>query len=165
MVDITEISAIVAAVGVIVGVILTVLELRNLVSQRKTELVTSLYSSTFNSKEFTEAGILVWSLEYKDYDDFVKKYGLMRDKEPVWVAINLVTNTFNELGILLHDKSVRAQTIDELLGYRIALYWEKLEPLIEGMRRQLNPRVSEWFEYLYNEIQKFQQSKKGVRNG
>ena len=161
MVDVTEISAIVAAVGVLVGVILTVLELRNLVKQRKTELVTSLYSSTFNSKEFTEAGILVWSLEYKDYDDFVKKYGLMRHKEPVWVAINLVTNTFNELGILLHEKSIRVEMVDKLFGYRIDLFWRKLKPLIEGMRKQLNPRVSEWFEYLYNEMQRFQESKKG----
>ena len=161
MVDVTEVSAIVAASGVIVGVILTVLELRNLVKQRKTELVTSLYSSTFNSKEFTEAGILVWSLEYKDYDDFVKKYGLMRDKEPVWVAINLVTNTFNELGILLHEKSIRVEMVDKLFGYRIDLFWRKLKPLVEGMRKQLNPRVSEWFEYLYNEMQRYQQSKKG----
>jgi hypothetical protein len=68
---------------------------------------------------------------------------------------------FNELGILLHEKSVRAETIDELFGYRVALFWEKLKPLIDGMRKQLSPRVSEWFEYLYNEMQRFQQSKKG----
>jgi hypothetical protein len=160
VVDITEISAIVAAAGVMVGVILTVLELRNLLRQRKTDLVTSLYSSTFNNKEFTEAGLLVMSLEYKDYGDFVKKYGQMNAKEPIWVAVNLATNFFNELGILLHEKSVRAKTIDELFGYRVALFWEKLKPLIDGMRKQLNPRVSEWFEYLYNEMQRFQQSKK-----
>jgi hypothetical protein len=160
VVDVTEISAIVAAAGVIVGVILTVLELRNLVRQRKTDLVTTLYSSTFNNKEFTEAGLLIMSLEYKDYDDFLKKYGQMSDKEPIWVAVNLVTNMFNELGILLHEKSVSAEMIDKLFGYRIALFWDKLKPLIEGMRKQLNPRVSEWFEYLHNEIQRFQQSKK-----
>jgi hypothetical protein len=159
MVDITEISAIVAAAGVMVGVILTVLELRNLLRQRRTDLVTSLYSSTFNNKEFTEAGLLVMSLEYKDYGDFVEKYGQMNAKEPIWVAVNLATNFFNELGILLHEKSVRAETIDELFGYRVALFWEKLKPLIDGMRKQLNPRVSEWFEYLYNEMQRFQQSK------
>ena len=42
MVDITEISAIVAAAGVLVGVVFTVMELRNLVKQRQTDLVTQL---------------------------------------------------------------------------------------------------------------------------
>jgi hypothetical protein len=152
---------VIAAAGVLVGVALTVLELRNLVRQRKTDLVTTLYSSTFNNKEFTEAGLLVMSLEYKDYDDFVKKYGQMNSREPVWVAVNLATNMFNELGILLHDRSVRVETIDELFGYRVALFWEKLKPLIDGMRKQLNPRVSEWFEYLYDEMLRFEQLKKG----
>jgi len=161
MVDVTEISAIVAAAGVLVGVVLTVLELRNLVKQRKTELVTTLYSSTFNNREFTEAGLMVMSLEYKDYDDFIEKYGQMDSKEPIWVAVNLATNMFNELGILLHDKSVSDETIDELFGYRIAFLWEKLKPLIDGMRKQLSPRVSEWFEYLHNEMQRFQKSKEG----
>jgi len=44
MLDIPSISVMVAAAGVIVGVVFTVLELRNLIKQRQTDLVTRLYS-------------------------------------------------------------------------------------------------------------------------
>ncbi|NIO38532.1 hypothetical protein GTO27_12670, partial [Candidatus Bathyarchaeota archaeon] len=54
MLDIPSISALVAVAGVIVGVILTVVELRNLVKQRQTDLVVRLYS-TYGSKESQEA--------------------------------------------------------------------------------------------------------------
>jgi hypothetical protein len=164
VVDIQTVSIAVASASVTLAAIYYIWQIRHQTKTRKTDLVTALYSSTFNNKEFTEAGLLVMSLEYKDYDDFVNKYGQMSDKEPVWVAVNLATNFFNELGILLHEKSVRAEMIDELFGYRVAFFWEKLKPLIEGMRKQLSPRVSEWFEYLHNEMKKYQQ-KKGVSHG
>ena len=54
MVDITEISAIVAAAGVLVGVVLNVLELRHLRKQRQTDLVVKLYSA-FTSDDFSES--------------------------------------------------------------------------------------------------------------
>ncbi|MGB8779358.1 MAG: hypothetical protein WCD81_01770 [Candidatus Bathyarchaeia archaeon] len=74
MVDITEISAIVAAAGVLVGVILTVLELRHLARSRRTDSYWRIMSS-FNSKEYLEALQKVLSLEFEDYDDFTRKYG------------------------------------------------------------------------------------------
>jgi hypothetical protein len=44
MLDIPSISAIVAAAGVLVGVVIAVIELRNLVKQRQSDLVMRLYS-------------------------------------------------------------------------------------------------------------------------
>ena len=43
MLDIPSISAIVAAIGVIIGVVFTVLEPRNLVKTRQTDLMIRLY--------------------------------------------------------------------------------------------------------------------------
>jgi hypothetical protein len=54
MVDITEVSAIVAAAGVLVGVVLNVLELRHLRKQRQTDLVVKLYSA-FTSDDFLKS--------------------------------------------------------------------------------------------------------------
>ena len=90
MLDIPSISTIIAAIGVIIGVVLTVLEIRNLVDTRQTDLVIRLYS-TFGSKEVQDA-------------------------------------------------------------------WEKIKPIAEGERKQTNrPQIWEWFEYLYNEMQKREQ--------
>lgn len=74
MLDIASISAIVVASVAVVGVAFTVLELRNLVKARQTDLVIRLYS-TFESKEFQEALDKVLVREYKDYNDYKKKHG------------------------------------------------------------------------------------------
>ncbi len=74
MVDITEISAIVAAAGVLVGVVYYVLEMRHQSKMRETDFVVRLYS-TFGSKEFHEILKEVQTLQFIDYEDFVKKYG------------------------------------------------------------------------------------------
>jgi len=50
VVDITEISAIVAAAGVLVGVVFTVLQLRDLVKTRQSDLLMRMHLA-FSSKE------------------------------------------------------------------------------------------------------------------
>jgi len=54
MLDIPSISTLVAAVGVIVGVVFAVLELKNITRTRQTDLVVRLYS-TFGTEDFQEA--------------------------------------------------------------------------------------------------------------
>jgi hypothetical protein len=159
MVDAQTVSIVVASASVIAGIIYYTLQVRHQTKIRQMDLVMRLYS-TFTSKEFTEAGLLVGWSEYKDFEDFVRKYGQMRPEKPMWVAVNQVSNFLNEVGMPLHRGFITIELVDELFGYRIAVVWEKMKPLIEGMRKQLDPRVCEWFEYLYNEMQKFQQSGK-----
>jgi hypothetical protein len=60
MVSITEISAIAAAAGVLVGAALTVLELRHFSKQRQTQLVVELSSQT-RSREYKEATMEILS--------------------------------------------------------------------------------------------------------
>ena len=74
MVDITEISAIAAAVGVIIGVVFATLQLRDLVKTRQTDLAMRL-DTTFSSKEFQEAWVETLRMEFNDYEDYLKKYG------------------------------------------------------------------------------------------
>ncbi len=74
MVDVSTLSIVIAAASVVVGVILAVLQIRDLVKTRQTDLVMRLYS-TFGTEELQKAGIRIWNSEYKDYNDFVKKYG------------------------------------------------------------------------------------------
>jgi len=54
MLDIPSVSAVVAAVGVLVGVALTYLEIRSLVSTRKTDLVIGIWSLV-GTREYLEA--------------------------------------------------------------------------------------------------------------
>jgi hypothetical protein len=163
VVDITEISAMVAAAGVLVGVVLTVLELRHLRKQRQTDLVVKLYSA-FTSDDFLVSLLKVVNLEFEDYRDYVKKYGSLTSETPINVAIFKIANYFDEAGTLLHRGLIDADLVSEFLMLATLTYWGKLKPLIEGFREDSGSRFSlYWFEYFYNEMkkreQKLQQSK------
>ena len=159
MLDIPSISAIVAAVGVIVGVVFTVMELRNLVKQRQTDLVVRLYS-TFIGKECLDATMEFLALQFEDYNDYVKKYGdPVLSGNPVHKAMLIVDNFFNQVGILLHRKLIDVGLVRDVFTYRVELLWKKAEPIIQGFRREHNqPEAGKWFEYLYNEMKKREQT-------
>jgi len=157
MLDIPSISAIVAAIGVIIGVIFAVLQLRDLVKTRKTDLVIRLYS-TYGSREFQEAWVETLRLEFKDYHDYLKKYGATSEK-PVYTSVNMVAAYFEGIGILLRRRLIDIALVDDLLSSDIVLTWHKMKPIVEGWRKQFNrPQISEWFEYLYDEMQKREQT-------
>ena len=148
MLDIPSISATVAALGVIVGVVFTLMELRNLVKTRQTDLVIRLYS-TMGSREFQEAWDRFMKGEYKDLDDFDRKYSV----EGYEIGI-----FFEGIGVLLHRKLIDIGLVDDLFSGPVKMTWEKMKPLAEATRKKLNlPQMGEWFEYLYNEMQKREQ--------
>ena len=166
MLDIPSISAIVAAVGVLVGVVIAVVELRNLVKQRQTDLVTRLSRDIAVDRQALDAFVDVMDAEFEDYDDFVRKYGKFISKNSVPMSFMIIGNSFEQIGVLHRNKLIDASLVDQL--FPISIMWEKMKPLVEGMRKEYHdPAFFEWFEYLYNEMkkreQKLQQS--GVRGG
>jgi hypothetical protein len=162
VVDITEISAMVAAAGVLIGVVFTILELRHLVKQRQTDLVTRLSYDISTNKAFLEAFVDTFEVEFKDYDDFVKRYGKPISRNQVPMSFMMMANFFEQLGVLFKNKLIDPALIDQL--FPITIEWEKMKPLIEGMRKEYdNPGFFEWFEYLYKEMKEREQT--GVNYG
>ena len=149
MVDITEISAIVAAVGVLVGVVYYILDMRHQSKMRQTDMVMRLYS-TFGSTEFLKAYQTIMGAEFEDYEDYLKRYSTNAE---VRLALMSVGTYFEGIGMLVKRKLVSMGLIDDLLNANILSTWEKIKPIAEGMRKRV-PQSWEWFEYLYNEMKK-----------
>jgi len=153
MIDITSINAvsgILAAIGVLVGVVFAVLQLRDLVKTRQTDLVIRLYSA-FSSQEWLESWEKIRDVEITDYNNYKKKHRM--------VDVNRMILIYEEIGVLLQRGLIDIGLIDDLFGGSIRMTWEKLEPLIESARKKLNePEIGEWWEYLYNEMQKREQT-------
>jgi hypothetical protein len=146
LVDLQTISIMIASTGVFVAAIYYVLQIRHQTKLRQTDLVMRLFSH-FGSKEFQESWQNILSSEYEDYDDYVKKYG----KADAWGVFML----FEGMGLLVHRKLVKIDVVDELVSGPIKSTWEKMKPIIEGYRNQYNqPQFCEWFEFLYNEMEK-----------
>jgi hypothetical protein len=155
MVDLTSISAILAAIGVFAGVVFAILQLRDLVKTRQTDLIIRLHQTSIG-KEHVEAFGKYMTAEYKDFNDFVEKYGPLFSDKPVPMAFLMMSTYFEGIGVLAHRKLVDVNLVGDL--FAVSIIWEKMKPLIEGARKQFNePRFYEWFEYLYNEIQKREQ--------
>jgi len=152
MVDITEISAMVAVTGVLVGVAYYILDMRNQSRIRQTDLILRLQSD-WRSRELRESYVRVMNMKFKTYEEFAEKYPLWSEiGSPDYRAVSEVGSFFDGVGILLHRKLVDVEMVDELFGTRIKDAWEKLKPAIEGRRKEVNPVLRKWFEYLYNEI-------------
>ena len=162
MLDVTEISAVIAAAGVLVGVAYYILDMRNQSRVRQTELLARLRSA-FTSDDFLTALVKTRNLEFEDYNDFAKKYGSITLETPLNIAVLKIANYFDEVGFLLHRGLVDADLIGEFMTFSIAASWNKLKPLIEGYRKETNSRFSHWFEYLVNEMKKREQA--GVVSG
>jgi hypothetical protein len=158
MVDITEISAIVVALGVAVGVVYYVLDIRHQRQMRQTEIETrqaNLFMEIYDhycDEDFLRKlnEILRWS--WKDYDDFIQKYGTRMNPE-AFAKFDSVGTYFKGIGVLLKKNLIDLDLVDELMGTAIRIYWEKISSLAEGLRASF-PRSLEGLEYLYNELQK-----------
>jgi len=153
--DVTSISSIVAAAGVLVGVILTVQELRHLHIQRQTDLVMRLWQQSC-SEENVKAWSRLTNAEYQDFNDFVKKYGHPFSENPVPIALGMTARFFEGVGIAMHRKIV---DIDLILDFwDVGMQWRKVKPVAEGLRKEFSiPQIFEWFEYLYSETEKAEQ--------
>jgi hypothetical protein len=161
MLDVTEISAMVAAAGVMIGVVYYILDIRHQrtmrqieIETRQTDLLVRLFS-TIMSKDWLEAWEKVRDRETLDYDDYKEKYGLVEANE-IYVYLD-------QLGRLLQKGLIDLDLLPLETG-QISIMWEKMEPILEGSRKKFNePKLGQGFEYLYNEMkkreQKLQQSK------
>jgi hypothetical protein len=108
VVDITEISAIVAAAGVLIGVVYYILDMRHQRQVRQTDLIMRLYSR-YGSEGFQKTNEKVGKRlreEALNFHDYQEKYGFGE-----WVAVGTF---FEGIGILLHRKLIDIGLVDDL---------------------------------------------------
>jgi hypothetical protein len=155
MVDVQTVSIAIASASVTVAAFYYVWQIRHQSKLRQTDLVINL-SSEFKSKEFMEAFVNVYEAEFRDYDDFVKKYGKLFSTDKVPMSFMVMGNFFEQVGVLLRNNLIEPSLINQLVP--VSMVWEKMKPFIADVRKEYQePRLWEWFEYLYNEMQKREQ--------
>jgi len=160
MVDVETVSVIIAAATVVAGVIYSSLQSREQTKTRHADFVMNV-SSAYGSEEMVKAPINVMSLEFEDVDDLAKKYGDISSENPVYVDIMMIGDYFQGIGFLVYRKMIDTDIVTDLLPVQI---WEKMKPVIYGFRKRMNqPRIFQWFEYLYDKMKK--REARGVKNG
>ena len=159
LVDIQTVSIAIASAGVFLAAIYYMLQLRHQAKQRQTDLVIRLYS-TLGSKEFSEALYKFMMMEFKDYDDYRKKYAPSPtgfSERPEVTAFNQVAVFYEGIGVLLYAKLIDIDLTSRLFRNAVEYTWEKMKPVIEGYRREGHPQLLAEYEYLYDEMKKREQ--------
>jgi len=131
MVDITEISAVVAAAGVLIGVVYYIISLRYDMKTRETE-ISRMFTSEYVSDQGLQRYATVMTLEWKDHDDFMKKYGYSNPEMfGKWVSQFFA---YESMGSLLRNKVIKAETIYTMGGYGAIWAWDKYKDIIRSRR-------------------------------
>jgi hypothetical protein len=150
MLDISMVATVVATVSVVIGVIFTVLELRHMTRTRQTDIIMRTYENVTN-REATEMLFRVGASKFTSYEDYVKMYGLTDAAETIGI--------FEPVGILLEQNLIDIRLVDRLFGGMVATMWEKLEPVVQGMRKALGqPYLGMHFEYLHYRMRDYRAS-------
>jgi len=146
MVDIQTISIAIASAGVLIAATYYALQIRQQTRLRKTDLVMGMYRH-FGSREFQDSWQKIMNAEFRDHDDFIKNYGMA----DAWS----VCMFFGGIGLLVYNEHAYLNVVDQMVSGPIKVTWEKMKPVIEGHRKKYDqPQFGEWFEYLYDEMEK-----------
>lgn len=145
MVDIQTASIVIASASVVAGVIYYAWQIRHQNRMRQTDLTLGLYQR-FGGQEFMNSWWKVANIDERDYNEYIRMYG----------AIDLlqISVYFEGVGILLHKKLLNIDMAMELFGEPIRTMWEKNGAIF----KELHTDKCFWFEYLYNEMKKREQT-------
>jgi hypothetical protein len=132
MTDVAEISAVVAAAGVVVGVVYYILVLRHNMKAKEMEL-SRMVISDIQSEQGAQRYAIMMNLEWKDYDDFMEKYS-SRSNPEIFSKWSFQFMTLDTIGFLIKHKVVKAETIYEIGGFAAIRPWEKYKDIIQHIR-------------------------------
>jgi hypothetical protein len=158
VVNVQTISVIVASISVVASAIYYVLNSRFQSRIRQTDSLIRL-SPWFGltAREIQETIRLVCSVEYASTDEYFAKYS---DK-PEHLALKILGNYLEGIGILVHRKLIEADLIYDFWGDIALSTWESNEEILYAMReRSGEPKMFEYWEYLSKDIRKRKDAEK-----
>lgn len=147
--DFASFSIVIASMSVVIGVILTILQLRDQNKTRQAQLFMEIYA------QFSQSGFLDFSLKLRNAFEKHKEEGLPEFWEENRGNALSVLSFYEGVGVLVKRKLVDINLVADLISGPCLRLWKAIEPSIISLReRDKRPQTWEYFEYLYNEIQK-----------
>jgi len=152
MVDAQTVGVLVTAASVTVAAIYYILTLRtnqrNLkmnLETRQTQLFMQVFQR-FQEPDFTKQWNLLMNREWKDLDDYRKKYS---DPGPDGASLLSVQTYFEGVAVLLMKGMIDVDLVYELMPTMVTTFWKKYEPLVRLRRDEINyPQYFRPVEYL-----------------
>jgi len=151
-ISIIQLTATILGMGsIIIGVIFSLLAIRNNNKSRNMSLFLQYHSRAGNTAFLSDMLEINSEWNWTDVEDFWKKYG----SASAFSKFISVGSYYDSMGMLLKTKNISVEYIPELMLVAIIQFWEKVEPIHKEMTVAF--RRTESFEnikFLYDEIQK-----------
>jgi len=157
---------IVQTVGILVGIIYYIMNIRSSQKNQQLQLETrkaQLYIQLFmriTSEEFVKKSLDLLKLEYDNVDEFMKKYILGPDSTLHAKLFSMFWH-IDGLGYMMSQKLIDPEMVYNFGGgFAQVWHWKKWEPMIMRMRElRGEPEFMRWFEYTATEMMKIRQEK------
>jgi hypothetical protein len=133
-IDLQSVSIAIAATSVVIGVIMSVLSLRNISRSRQATVFLDFHKQA--DLEFLEAAteiLMEWS--WTDSKDFASKYGPKANAK-AYSKFILVGSFFDSMGKLIEGKVATVNLIPETLAVFAMSWYEKIESIEQDLTAQ-----------------------------
>ncbi|MCX6655133.1 MAG: hypothetical protein NTY03_08435 [Candidatus Bathyarchaeota archaeon] len=154
LVVLQSVSYTAGALSVILGVIYYIINMRETNKNRRVTLTNALMQS-FISEEGSRRYMEIMQMEWKDFDDFVRKYDSSHNIDN-FSKRNTVWNTCDILGYQYMSGLLDLGTLWTICNSAVPEAWKKFGPVIEEYKKrgELYKHTWEHFEYLAYELSK-----------
>lgn len=171
MVDIQTASIVIAATGVFIAAINSIVSRRReektaqlTLETRQAQLFMNVYNRWNTPDIQTAYGNLRHIYQFTDFKDFIQKYSI---RPPLgspqnfnsWLNYQILLTYFEGLGMLVKHGLFNIELVEDLLSRRITWFWETYpgQYIEEGRKELKDPTMYDSLEYLYHEMKKRQQ--------
>lgn len=127
-----QILSALTSIALILGVVIALLQLRGLRTQRHLEQVLRAYMP-FLEENLTRAYWRVHNWSYTAFEDFEKNATL-----DDWTDLDQVTTFFEMMGVFYKRGVATLDLLDDLFAGSLMLMWAKVAPLVRGYRAHHN---------------------------
>lgn len=143
MAELSVLLSIVASLAVTIGVILALLQLRDLRKQQQEEIAIRLMSH-FGDEAFIAAFWRVQEWDFKSIEDFEA-----RATKADWVAWYTAGAFFELMGLLYKRELASLDLLDDLLSNPVLSFWNATAVVTTGYRVKYDsPQILQWLELL-----------------
>lgn len=100
--------------------------------------------TTLQSPQFRTAYARIWALPFKASPRDVEQGGHEMEE-----AIDTVMMTFEMLGIMVHNRQVNIELVDQAIGGFLRESWRRVDEYVHWKREQIgSKRYGEWYQWL-----------------
>jgi len=147
LLSISDDAAIISAIGVVLGVVFVVIQLRHMEMHRNLDISMKLFEWAESDRLRKAFRWIENEFQFQDYDKYKAQEatGSEASEYP-----HEATAFFEQIGFLVEKRFVDLDIIDDRLGSHIVSNWKTLEPWIMAVRQEKeNNEFGRHFQRLY----------------